>query len=302
MIRSGAVTLPALRAPSWVLSRVAIFILAAVCGCSSFIDREAASSTLRILDNSQVAARRLGDVELARDALAGGIVQLSAFALAYPQETRFAAMHADAVCDYAMGFVFDDWEAATFAGRTDDATATAERLHGLITECLGLQQARLPRDWTAASLRAEDVPAALAIARARATLLALAPLAMLAQLPATRELLARCAELRPGYHDADAELLLGTIEAELGRFTGGPDGSAWFARAATLAGEGALMVQVLRARAMASAHRDRAALEAALAPVANADLDKWPERRLANTLAVRKARRYLTYSATLAAP
>ena len=279
--------------------RAIALVLAVLAGCGGFIDRQAASSTLKILDSSQVAARRLSDVELARDAMAGGIVQLAAFALAYPGERRFADMHADAVCDYATAFVFDDWEDASLAGRSEDAQRTDARLRALLAECIALQDARLPRGWTPATLRRDDVPAALAIARARATLLALSPLAALAQLPALRELLERCAALRPGYHDADAELLLGALQAGSSSFTGGPDGSAWFAKAAALAGGGVAMVSVMRARAIAVAHKDRAAFEADLGHIASADLSQWPEHRLANALAVRKARRYLANEARL---
>jgi len=53
-----------------------------------------------------------GHVELARAALPGGIVQLAAFARAYPAEPRFVTLHANALCEYATAFVFDDWEDA----------------------------------------------------------------------------------------------------------------------------------------------------------------------------------------------
>jgi hypothetical protein len=203
------------------------------------------------------------------------------------------------VCDYALGFVFDDWEDAALAGRADDARTTSARLRGLLDSCVALQGARLPRGWTVASLRADDVPAALAIARAQAAQLALAPLAGLLQLPALRTLLARCAALRPGEHDADAELLLGVLDAETSKFTHGDDGRAWFARARRLAGDGALIIDVLEARVLAEARHDAGVLEAAVARVTAAELSRWPERRLANTLAVRKAQRYLAHAAAL---
>lgn len=275
------------------------FVLVLLAGCAGFVDRQAASTTLRLLDRSQVAAARVGDVELARDAMAGGIVQLAAFALAYPDEPRFAELHADAVCDYATAFVFDDWEDASLAGRADDARAAADRLRELLPECIALESARLPRGWTPATLRPADVPAALAIARARAVELALAPMAGIAALPALRELLERCAALRPGLRDAAAELLLGTLAANVSAYTRGPDGSEWFAKAKTLAGDGVLMIDVMRARSLGIAHKDKDAYESQLAKVLDADRARWPEHRLANALAVRKARRYLANEAKL---
>jgi len=258
-----------------------------VCACGGFIERETATSTLRILESSQVAARRLGDVDLARDALAGGIVQLAAFELAFPNEPRFAALHADAVCDYAQGFVFDAWEDATLAKREDEVKTTSARLDVLLGECIALEAARLPKGWTIATLRSGDVPAALAIGRAKAVKLALAPMAMLGELPSLRELLERCATLRPGFHDGDAELLLGIIATQLAKFLPGNEGEVWFQRAAARAGDGVLMVALVRAHATGATDE--------LQRIANADLSRWPEHRLANALAVRKARRYLMY-------
>lgn len=278
-------------------ARIALPLIV-VAGCARFIDDKAASSTLKILDSSQVAARRLGDVELARDAMAGGIVQLQAFALTYPRELRFSEMHADAVCDYATAFVFDDWEDASLAGRGGAAARAALRLRELLKECIALEQARLPKGWTPRTLQASDVGPALAIARARAALLALAPLSALTELPALRALLQRCATLRPGYDDAAAELLLGTLAAGLSAYLPGPDGSEWFAKARKLA-PGVLMVDVMHARGVSVARRNRGAFQAELTKVTRADLSKWPEHRLANALAVRKAHRYLAYQAAL---
>jgi TRAP transporter T-component len=279
--------------------KASVVALVALVGCGGIIDRQAASSTLKILEASQLAARQLVDVELAREALAGGIVQLQAFAIAYPDERRFADLHADAVCDYATAFVFDDWEDASLGGRLDEARHAADRLNLLLGDCISLEQARLPRGWTPTSLGIADVPAALAIARARAASLALAPMTALAELPGLRRLLERCAMLRPGYHDADAELLLGTLDAGVSAFTHGPDGSEWFAKATKLAGDGVLVIAVLHARAVTVARHDRAAFATELDRIANADLSKWPEHRLANALAVRKARRYLANQAAL---
>ena len=95
----------------------------------------------------------------------------------------------------------------------------------------------------------------------------------------------------------DAEIMLGTLQAAQARLLGGPDGDALFARARTLAGEGALMVEVMYARGVAVARKDRAEFEAILERVIAADVERWPHRRLANELARRKAARYLAAAA-----
>ena len=72
-------------------------------------------------------------------------------------------------------------------------------------------------------------------ASARSVQLALAPLAHFAELPRIQAMLERCAQLSPGYRDATAEQLLGTLAAARAAVLGGDDGAGWFARARQLA-------------------------------------------------------------------
>jgi hypothetical protein len=250
------------------------------------------------------AAPRQADLELARDAMPGGIMQLEAFALAYPDHRGFREMHANALCQYAVTFVFDDWEEASFAGRRDEAERLADRLRGLLDSCADAQRALLPIAWRDAttpaainarlpSLTREQVPHVLWLATAGAVRLALDPLQNLAQLPVIRAQLARCAELAPGFRNADAEVLLGTLQAGQSSFFGGNDGSNYFARARKLAGEGVLNVDVMFARGVAVARKDRALFTSTLERALAADVRRWPEHRLANEVARKKARRYL---------
>jgi hypothetical protein len=76
-------------------------------------------------------------------------------------------------------------------------------------------------------------------------------------------------------------------------FPGKPDGSAYFDRARQLSGERVLDVEVMFARSVAVARKDRALFTTTLERVAHADIERWPARRLANALAHRKAARYL---------
>ncbi|HTR51941.1 MAG TPA: TRAP transporter TatT component family protein [Kofleriaceae bacterium] len=280
---------------SWLL------VLAA---CGGFVDREAASTTYRIVHASMDAARRERDVELARSALPSGIVQLDALVLAYPHR-GFEELRADATCQYAFAFVFDDWEDARLAGRADDAERIAARLTGLLRDCSDANLALLPPAWRgdvsahAREATAADVPAVRRIATAGALAIAIDPVRGLGKLDGVMTMLARCVELAPLAHDGDAELVLGTLEAARSMFLGGPDGSARFAAARELGDGGVLAVDVTFARAVAVARHDRAAFEAALHRVLAADLERWPDRRLQNELARRRARRYLAAEATL---
>ncbi len=288
------------------LAALAMLGCLAASACSGFIDKQAADSTYRILDKSQVAARRQSDLELARAALPGGILQMEAFALAYPAHRGFKLLHAEALCQYGVGFVFDDWEDAQLRGRTEEAAAIAARVARLTATCVDANLALAPPAWReartkgSAAWRATIDTAArdhlaqlLWIATSDAIVLALDPMRNLGKLDSITAALKRCIELAPGFHDSDAELLLGTLEAGASRFLGGPDGSARFAMARTQLGEGALLVEVMYARGALVAKQDRARFEETLRQVLAADLTRWPERRLANELARQKAQRYL---------
>ncbi len=290
----------------------AVCVIASLGACSSWIDHQAATSTYRVLHASVDVAKRQSDVELAREALPGGLVQLQAFAAAYPGERGFRVMYADAACSYALGFVADDWEDAKLGGRAPEAEQIAHRLTGLLASCVDANLELLPRVWRTAreqggaaqlaaiaAVRVEDVPAVRAIASADALRLGLDPLHHLAELAGITAALTAAARLAPGADDARAELMLGTLAAARSQLLGGDDGAAQFTRARTLAGESALIVDVMFARGPAVAHKDRALFEATLGKVLAADVTRWPEHRLSNELALRKARRYLAAEAAL---
>ena len=294
------------------MKATALILALALAGCSGFINKQAATSTYRILEKSMEAARRQPDLELAREAMPGGLMQLEAFALAYPDHGGFRTMHTESYCQYVVGFVFDDWEDAKLGGRDADVERIGTRLGKLLERCIAANLERLPLAWRTAHGRGLDavvallptaqrahVPALLWIATASAVRLGMNPLRHFRELPSIEAMLTRCTELAPGYDDANAELMLGTLTAAKGAVFGGDDGAAKFARARKLAGQGALMVDVMEARGTAVANKDRLGLQAAMERVLATDVTRWPERRLSNELALRKARRYLAAASVL---
>ncbi|MDX2088892.1 MAG: TRAP transporter TatT component family protein [Kofleriaceae bacterium] len=277
-----------------------------VTACSGFIDKQAANSTLRILEKSQLAAQRQPDLELAREAMPAGIIQLEAFALAYPSQRAFARMHADALCQYGVGFVFDDWEDADLLGRTEEAARLAPRVVQLARACIDANLALLPPAWSTARRQGgaawdamiakatrADVPALLWITTADAVQLAIDPMKGIDKLGSITVALERSIALAPGFRESAAEILLGTLEAGRSQFLGGADGSARFAQARAQLGDSALMPRVMFARGTAVARKDHALFTSTLQAALAVDLTPWPDRRLANELARRKAARYL---------
>lgn len=287
----------------------------ATIGCGSFANRQAAASTYQLLLTSREAAQREIDVQLARDAMPSGMQEFQAFALAYPEQRGFRALYAEASCQYAAGFVFDDWEDAKLGGRDHDVERFARRLGPLLARCVDASLDVLSPAWRAARLAGPDavrtllallatatvaeVPSLLWIATADALEFAIDPRHHVDELDSIIATLDRCAALSPGYHDASAELLLATLVAARSQVFGGDDGAAQFARARELAGDGALIVDVMFARGVAVARQDRALFETTLGRVLATNVARWPARRLGNELAQRKARRYLAARAVL---
>lgn len=287
-------------------ARHALVLLVSLGACAGFIEKRAAETTYRIVEKSQVVGRRQADLELARAAMPSGIFQLEAFVLAYPSHRGLKELRAESLCQYGQAFVFDDWEEAELTGQTADAKERAKRVTTLAAACVEANLDLLPAAWREARERGDaawtaklasatktHVPALRWIASADAVTLAVDPLRGFRKLGSILATLERCVALRPGFHDSDAELLLGMLESARSGFLGGADGNARFASARTQLGAGALVVDVMFARGTLVARRDRAAFEKTLGAVVAADLTRWPERRLANELAVRKARRYL---------
>ena len=280
--------------------RLLLAAMLVLTGCESFITKRAASSTYAIIKQSNIAAQRESDLQLARDATPGGLMQLEAFSLAYPNHSGFKQLHAEAFCSYAVAFIFDDWEDASLTGRASDADVIATRLRPLLARCAALNRALLPKAWREKPVaelvslaKKSQAPALLWLATTDAVTLALAPMQNFAKLPDIRAALARCAELAPGAHDADAEILLATLDAGTGAIFGTTDGHAAFDRARVAAGQAALIVDVMFARGTAVARKDRALFTSTLVRVLAVDVAQWPERRLANEIARKKARRYL---------
>src|SRR5512140_2355197 len=130
-------------------------------GFGSFANWHAVASTYQLLLKSREAAQREFDVQLARDAMPSGMPRLQAFALAYPEHRGFRELYAEASCQYAAGFVFDDWEDAKLAGRDDDVERFAGRLGPLLARCVDASLDVLPPAWRVARRDGPDAERAL---------------------------------------------------------------------------------------------------------------------------------------------
>lgn len=285
-------------------------------GCAGFIKKRAAESTHSVMRRSSVAMQRASDVELARAAAPGGLVQLEAFHLAYPRHRGFVELLAEGYCQYASGFLHDDWERLVIAGDKARADRLRARTIKLLDKCVhwGLQllgeewrkaHAAGPKPFDARVAKAgkRDVDGMAWVAVGMVTAIGMNPMDFkrLSYLSSAQKLLERVVALDPDHRDATALVMLGALDSSRPAIFGGNPaaGKRHFERARTLTGGQMLMVDVVYARTYAVAVKDRALFRKTLERVLKANPAKWPERRLTNEMAIAKARMYLAAEQTL---
>ena len=256
--------------------------------------------------------RQEPDVDLARAATPSGLKTLEGLYVQYPTDRRLLTLLSEATCQFGAGFLQDDWERATVAGQRARAERARWRARGMFARCIEYALKLLPGAWRAALWSRSDKLAAL-IARAGTrhvpgmlfTALGLAAtigmfpedFAVGARISQVEMLLERAIALDEGYADGLAHMTLGILHSARSAAVGGDParGKRHLERARALTGGRSLMVDVLLARYYAVTVRDHALFRAALVRVLQTDPAVWPEGRLANELAQRKARLYLRH-------
>jgi predicted anti-sigma-YlaC factor YlaD len=144
---------------------------------------------------------------------------------------------------------------------------------------------------------AEDVPGLFwaGMPLASAVNLSRDDVTMVSLVPRARALVARALELEEGYYHAGGHMVFGGLYGSMGRMLGGDPDKArrHFERALALTRRRFLMVQVMYAKTLAVQLQDRRLFESLLGEVLKADLSIFPEQKLANVAAKRRARRLL---------
>jgi hypothetical protein len=283
-------------------------------GCSAWLERQAVRSTVSLIGRSRAAMAQESDIELVREATPGGIKTLEGFYLVDPGNRALVALLAESYCQYAAGFLQDDWEAALFAGDGAQAEAVRARARVHLARCVSYGVRLLGRAWQAtiydqpdglialaAAAKPRDVPGMFWVALGLGTMIGMDPMdaGVNVYLPAVLAMLERVIALDEAHQNGLALMTLAIILSSQSAAVGGdPDrGKALFERARALTGGNALMLDTMMARTHAVTTRDRAAFRALLGRVLQTAPSIWPEQRLANELAHRKARRYLAHEA-----
>jgi hypothetical protein len=286
--------------------------LALLAGCQQFMINMTVDSTAPVLMKASASFDAESDVQLAREALPGNLKTIDGFLAARPESSELLELTALGYVQYAFGFLEDDLESLP---------ATDARAAGLIARCtdlydraydIGLRQIALDRAEVRTIARGGKLealyPALKRVGKDAVPGLNWAGLALassinlhrddierVAELPKAVALLERAYELDRGYYNYNAALSLAVIDASQGKAVGGdPDRARKRFEEVIQATKGRyLMAHVLFARYYATVTLDRPLFEKTLKQVLATPGSVWPEQRLANELARKRASRYL---------
>lgn len=282
------------------------------------------NTTAKVLERAQPALQQESDYQLAHDALPGTLKTIEGFWVVSPNNDRLLKILTEGYCQYGTAFVEDDWEIAKFAKDIDAIEYANARATHIFTRCLNYSLKMLGSRWQKNVFADDQAVVNKLIADtgkgkrfqlmfAGAALGSiinhnLTRIELIAYLPTVEAILNRVVEIdtkkgapKNKAHAALPYVALGMIYTARGKAMGGdPDkGKAMFEMALKVTDNKFLLARTLMAYRVGLANNDRKFFHDQLKQVLETDPAVWPEQRLANEVAHRKARRYLSHEKDL---
>jgi len=306
-----------------VLSAVSIFSLPA---CD--IGQITVGTTAKILVRAQPSLQQESDYQLAHDAIPGALKTIEGFWIVDPDNEDLLGILTEGYCQYGAAFVEDDWEIAKFAKKLDDIEYHNARATRIFTRCLNYALKQLGDRWQAQLFEAPEAVAKLAADTGAGkrdqmmwAALALGSIInhnlgraeMLSYQPTVQAILARVLELDKAHPPARKDyaalphIAFGMLFSAVGSQMGGKttQAKAEFETALQLTADKdhpagkLLLARTLMAYRIGVIANDRKFFHDQLKKVLETPPSVWPEQRLANEVAHRKARRYLSHEKEL---
>ena len=288
-------------------------LLTSVCcllpGCS--IRRMVVDQTADVLKGAMPAFERDWDFDLVEAALPANIKMIEGLLEAGPDNRDLLLMASQAYGAFGLIFVEDQLEQAeedTPAWETLRARGKEMHLRGhrygmrlLETTEPGFKAAfdkgGEALDQALARCEAEDVPGLFwsGMPLFAAVNLDREDVDMIAMIPKAKALVQRVQQLDETYYHAGAHMILGAMLGSMAKSLGGdpPKGKLHFETALKLTKRRFLLVQVMYAKTVAVQTMDAKLFTSLLQEVARAELGIFPEQKLANVAAKRRAKRLL---------
>lgn len=298
---------------------LALGLAAALALSACDLGRVTVGTTADVLARGQPALNMESDYGLAAAALPGVLKTIEGFWVVDPDNEVLISLLTEGFCQYGIGFVQDEWEVATFAKDLEAIDELDERATKIFTRCLNYALRSLGSAWQKDLFGATDRIEALArgTGHGKRTPLMWAAIALgsivnhnldnievIGQATTVRILLNRVLELDAAKLPSDPVLAalphvaLGQLESPPTTQSGNPQKAIeHFEKAIALTSKNGqerfLLPRVFMAYRVGRITRNRPFFHDNLAKVLDIAPSVWPEQRLANEIAQRRARRYL---------
>lgn len=295
-------------------SLVVVSFLLAGAGCD--VGRLTVNTTSKVLVRASPSMEQESDYEMAARAIPGTLKTVEGFHYVDSDNERLKLLLAQGYCQYATGFIEDEVERADLARDLEMVEYHSIRATKANFRCMNYALELLGGEWKkaihgdldgvkrAAAGAGHDERDALmwvAVGLGGAINFNRDDIELVSQLPKVRVILERVVALddRDGHDKPQLRALphiaLGMMHSALSPAMGGkPElAEAHFKKALEVTGGRFLLAKVLYARRLAVGRQDRALFRKTLIEVLTTDPAIWPEQRLANEIAHRRARRYL---------
>jgi hypothetical protein len=292
------------------------------------LGRFTVATTAKVLVRAQPALQQESDYQLAHDAIPGALKTIEGFWVVDPDNTDLQTILTEGYCQYGTAFVEDDWEIAKFAKKLDDIEYHNARATHIFTRCLNYALRQLGDSWQAGLFETSDKVAQLAKATGgdQRDALMWAALAlgsiinhnlnrveMLSYLPSVQIMLTRVLELDKASPPTRVDLAAlphvayGMLYSAASAQFGGKaaEARAEFETALKLTADKdhpdgrLLLARTLMGYRLGLMTNDRKLFHDQLKQVLETSPAVWPEQRLANEVAHRRARRYLSHEKDL---
>lgn len=285
-------------------------------------------TTAKVLARAQPSLQQESDYQLAHDALPGTLKTIEGFWVVDPSNEILLRILTEGYCQYGTAFVEDDWEVAKFAKKLDEIEYHNARATHIFTRCLNYALKQLGDAWQndlfgepdkfktlvkATSSDKRDQMMWAAIALGSIINHNLNRVEMLSYLPTVQEILGRVIELDKASPPSRADfaalphVALGMVYSAAGASLGGKPEQARieFETALKLTADKdhpdgrMLLARTLLGYRSGLQNNDRKLFHSQLKQVLETPPSIWPEQRLANEVAHRRARRYLSHEKEL---
>ena len=309
-----------------VVTLAATSLICSLAACD--IGQVTVGTTAKVLVRAQPALQQESDYQLAHDAIPAAIKTIEGFWVVDPDNADLLGILTEGYCQYGTAFVEDDWEIAKFAKKLDDIEYHNARATHIFTRCLNYALKQLGERWQNDLFEAPEAVARLAkdtggdkrdalmwAALALGSIINhnLSRVEMLSYQPTVIIMLSRVLELDkaspPSRVDYAAlpHIAFGMLYSAVSTQLGGKpaDAKAEFEAALRLTADDKhrdgrlLLARTLMGYRLGLQNNDRKFFHDQLKQVLETPPSVWPEQRLANEVAHRRARRYLSHEKDL---